>query len=128
MSVPINGILEPVLEEARANHLLLNSSQSEEYSDEMAREIMIFNDDDTIDQDILKDIDEYQKEQNYAIEEEDQGGMKGSPSSPTFVLQMEEMTRNARVTNSQDSPRRVIEAKKSKDISTNFTSRMDKIK
>ena len=62
MSVPINGILEPVLEEARAHNLLLNSSQSGEFSDEMAREIMIFNDNDTIDQDIMKDIDEYQKE------------------------------------------------------------------
>lgn len=58
MSVPVNGLLEPVLEEDRAN-LLLNTSQSEEFSESMAREIMIFNDNDTIDQDILKDIEEY---------------------------------------------------------------------
>lgn len=58
MSVPVNGFLEPVLEEERAN-LLLNTSHSGEYSEEMTREIMIFNDNDTIDQEILKDIDEY---------------------------------------------------------------------
>ena len=97
---------------------------------------MIFNDDDTIDQDIMKDIDEYQKElakghqyQNTAEDEEVPGGagMRGSPSSPTYILEMEEMTRNNRVMNSQDSPRRINETQKSKDLSTNFTSRVDKI-